>query len=148
MRYVQFAGESHTLIAIAFGSPQSDDIWPNLVEVEEDDPRYLAFISPPENVLVIQSAKLQGFTQLAAVQKTALTERIGTLNDAIDLAMATPEEETELPLRVDQLKLWKTYAVLLGRVTGQSGWPEQVDWPVQPLERMGLTVSAVVPESA
>ena len=98
----------------------------------------------PEQILANQSAKLQSLTQLATAQKNALTNRISTLNDAIDLDMITPEEEIELPKRVLQLKAWKTYAILLGRVTGQSGWPPEVEWPVQPSEGMDLTVSAIV----
>lgn len=97
----------------------------------------------PEQILAAQSAKLQYLTQLASAQKAALTNRIGTLNDAIELEMATPEEEAELPVRVLQLKAWKTYAVLLGRVTSQDGWPPEVEWPVQPAEGMDLTVSAI-----
>lgn len=105
-------------------------------------------IPPTEaEVLANQSAKLQGLTQLATAQKSALTNRISTINDAIELEMATPEEEIELPVRVLQLKAWKTYAVLLGRVTSQVGWPPEVTWPVQPTEGMDLTVSAVVVEA-
>ena len=101
----------------------------------------------PAEVLASQSEKLQRATQLAAAQKVALTERISTLNDAIELEMATPEEEIELPKRVLQLKAWKTYAVLLGRVTSQVGWPPDVVWPVQPTEGMDLTVSATAPQT-
>lgn len=101
----------------------------------------------PEQILAAQSAKLQGLTQLATAQKSALTNRIGTLNDAIELEMTTPEEEAELPIRVLQLKAWKTYAVLLGRVTSQVGWPPEVTWPVQPAEGMDLTVSATAPQT-
>ena len=101
----------------------------------------------PAEVLAIQSAKLQALTQLANAQKSALTNRIGTINDAIELEMATPEEEAELPIRVLQLKAWKTYAVLLGRVTSQVGWPPEVTWPVQPAEGMDLTVSATAPQT-
>jgi hypothetical protein len=36
----------------------------------------------------------------------------------------------------------KTYAVQLGRVTSQYGWPHEVGWPDQPSGRMDLTVSA------
>jgi len=100
----------------------------------------------PEQILTNQSAKLQGLTQLATAQKSALTNRIGTLNDAIELEMATPAEEAELLVRVLQLKAWKTYAVLLGRVTSQTGWPPEVEWPVQPTAGMDLTVSAAAPE--
>jgi hypothetical protein len=107
------------------------------------------FVSPPPpplteaELLAIQSQKLQGLSQIATAQKTALTNRIGTLNDAIELEMATPEEEAELPVRTLQLKAWKTYAILLGRVTTQTGWYSTVTWPVQPTEGMDLTVSAV-----
>lgn len=100
----------------------------------------------PAEILASQSVKLQGLTQLAAAQKSALTNRISTLNDAIELEMATQAEEVELPVRILQLKAWKTYAVLLGRVTSQAGWPPEVNWPVQPADGMDLTVSATTPE--
>lgn len=100
-----------------------------------------------EQILASQSLKLQQLTQLAAAQKVALTNRIGTLNDAIELEMITPEEVIELPKRVLQLKAWKTYAVLLGRVTSQVSWPAEVTWPVQPTEGMDLTVSATAPQT-
>ncbi|WP_339521532.1 tail fiber assembly protein [Pseudomonas sp. EL_65y_Pfl2_R96] len=105
-------------------------------------------IPTPAEMLAAQSLKLQLATQLAAAQKTALANRISVLTDAIDLEMATPEEEAELVLRSAQLKQWKTYAILLGRVTTQAGWPPDVDWPVEPAGRMDLTVSAAAPPNA
>ncbi len=102
----------------------------------------------PAEVLSSQSAKLQGLTQLASSQKVALTNRISTLNDAIELEEATPEEVAELPIRQAQLLNWKRYAIYLGRVTSQEGWPLEVEWPVQPTEGMDLTVSAVAPGSS
>lgn len=115
-----------------------------------DEEAYIIQNPPPTpaQVLASQSAKLQGFTQTANAQKTALTGRISTLNDAIDMEMATPAEEAELPVRTAQLKQWKTYAVLLGRVTAQTGWPAVVVWPVQPISGMDLTVSAAAPATA
>ena len=101
----------------------------------------------PAEVLASQSAKLQGLTQLATAQKSALTNRIGVLNDAIELEEATPSEAAELPIRQAQLLEWKRYAIYLGRVTSQEGWPPEVEWPVQPAEGMDLTVSAVSPSS-
>jgi len=106
-----------------------------------------AWVLPPPpteaEILAAQSAKLQQATQLASAQKTALTNRIGVLTDAVELEMATPEEEAELPIRQAQLLEWKRYAVLLGRVTAQAGWYATVVWPVQPAEGMDLSVSAV-----
>lgn len=102
--------------------------------------------APPPSaaeVLASQSAILQAATQLATAQKTALTARIATLQDAIELEMATPEEVAELPVRQAQLLEWKRYAVFLGRVTTQAGWPPDVVWPVQPTSGMDLSVSAV-----
>lgn len=146
--YVRFTDGTKTAINGVFASPQDPEYWDNLGEVEDDDPRYLQYMNPPPDWLAINSGKLQGLTQLAASQKVALTNRIGTLNDAIELEMATHEEEAELPVRTAQLKAWKTYAVLLGRVTSQAGWPPEVSWPVQPAEGMDLTVSASAPETS
>jgi hypothetical protein len=108
----------------------------------------------PADVLITQSAKLQALTQLATAQKSALTNRIATLQDAIDNVgvegleefAATPEEQIEFPQRKTQLTKWKNYAILLGRVTSQAGWPPEVEWPVQPTEGMDLTVSATAPD--
>ncbi|KAB0509695.1 tail fiber assembly protein [Pseudomonas moorei] len=148
MQYVQFSDSSEVSVVSVFGNPQDPGEYPNQGEVQDDDPRYLAFINPPPDMLALQSAKLQALTQLTVAQKQALANRISTLNDAIDLEMATPEEEAELPIRTAQLKQWKTYAVLLGRVTSQIGWPPEVVWPAQPAAGMDLTVSAVAPDAA
>lgn len=110
--------------------------------VADDSPELLAFYNPPELILAAQSLKLQGFTQLAAAQKTALINRIGTINDAIEFEEATAEEIAELPIRQAQLTEWKRYAIYLGRVTTQEGWYAVVEWPTQPFQGMDLTVSA------
>lgn len=142
MQYVQFTDATETVIGAVFGSPQDPSIG-FIGVVEDDDPRYLLFMNPPPDHLAINSATLQQATQLAAAQKTALSNRIGVLTDAVELEMATPEEEVELPVRQAQLLEWKRYAILLGRVTAQAGWYATVVWPVQPAEGMDLTVSAV-----
>lgn len=148
LQYVQFSDETHTKIISWFASGDNDpEVWPNQGTVEEDDPRWLDYINPPPDLLAINSAKLQSLTRLANDQKTALTARIGTINDAIELEMQTPEEEAELIVRTAQLKQWKTYAVLLGRVTAQSGWFTTIVWPAQPAGGMDLTVSARAPQS-
>lgn len=89
----------------------------------------------------LQKNKLQTSNQTAASQKSALTNRIGVINDAIEFGEATVEEVAELPVRNTQLTAWKRYAVLLGRVTAQPGWYESVDWPVQPADGMDLSTS-------
>lgn len=111
-------------------------------------PAWIDLPPPTEaQLLAIASAKLQTANQLASAQKTALTDRIGVINDAIEFEEATPAELTELPVRQAQLTAWKRYAILLGRVTAQPGWYATVDWPVQPDEGMDLTVSAASPET-
>ncbi|KKI48344.1 tail fiber assembly protein G [Obesumbacterium proteus] len=51
------------------------------------------------------------------------TINISTLQDAVDLDMATDEE-------IAQLKAWKTYRVLLSRID-TAGAPD-IDWPLLP----------------
>lgn len=102
--------------------------------------------TPPtdQELSASNTAQLQQLNQLAQAQKTALTNRVGTLQDAIDLEMATPAEVAELPVRQAQLTEWKRYAVYLGRVTTQAGWALTVDWPVQPSAGIDLSTSAAV----
>lgn len=102
----------------------------------------------PEQVLSSQSAKLSALKSVANAQKTALTNRISELNDAVEYEVATTDEIAELPLRVAQRKLWGLHSIDLGRVTSQEGWPPDVIWPVAPTEGMDLTVSAVAPGSS
>lgn len=104
-------------------------------------------VPSPEEILASQSLKLQILISECNAQKNALTNRISTLQDAIDLEMATPEEVAEKPVRETQLKAWKTYGVLLGRVTTQAGWPPNVVWPTKPSAGMDLTVSASSPQA-
>lgn len=148
LHYVTFMASDEAVIRSEVDGPQDINDHPFQGIVEDDDPRYVAFLlltNPPPDLLAIASAKLQQLTQLASAQKAALTNRIGTLNDAIELEMATPEEEAELPVRTAQLKAWKTYAVLLGRVTTQAGWYASVIWPTQPAAGMDLSVSSQTP---
>lgn len=106
-------------------------------------------VTPPtdEQLIATNTSKLQQANQLANAQKTALTNRVGTLNDAIELEMATPEEVAELPVRQAQLLEWKRYAVYLGRVTQQSGWALTVAWPTEPSDGMDLTVNSSSPQT-
>lgn len=110
-----------------------------------DGINFYPYVEPPptaEEIIASQSGILQQLNQLAAAQKAALTNRIGVINDAIEFEEATQQEIAELPIRQAQLTAWKRYAVLLGRVTSQEGWPPNVIWPEQPADGMDLTVSA------
>lgn len=102
----------------------------------------------PEEVLASQGEKLRSLNAEASAQKAALSSRIDVLNDAVLLEMATEVEIAEKPVREAQLVEWKRYAVLLGRITGQDGWPLDVDWPAKPAEGMDLSTSASATETA
>ena len=52
--------------------------------------------------------------------------KIAPLQDAADLEIATEDETTALTK-------WKTFRVLVNRVTTQPGYPVNIDWPEQPL---------------
>jgi hypothetical protein len=143
MIYVQL--DSNDKVIAMFSAPQDPEYWLGIVEVDEDDPRYKAFLNPPRDLLADQLDALQRLTQLAMAQKLTLSDRVGTLNDAIELEIATPTEEAELVAQSLQLKMWKTYGVLLGRVTSQEGWPALVEWPLQPTEGVDFPKAQLIP---
>lgn len=51
--------------------------------------------------------------------------RIAPLQDAVDLGVATEEEDAKL-------LAWKRYRVALNRIDQQSGYPSDVIWPERP----------------
>lgn len=73
--------------------------------------------------------------QLSAQTTTAISEiqrllsvandKIAPLQDAMDMGIAIGAETT-------LLTAWKTYRVLVNRVTSQSGFPTNIDWPSMP----------------
>lgn len=63
-------------------------------------------------------------SQIAA-KRLAADGMVSTLQDAVDLGEATPEEEAKL-------LEWKRYRIALIRVPNQPGYPKVIDWPVPP----------------
>lgn len=62
MQFVQFSDSSKTAIVASFACPQDEDIYPNQGEVEDDDPLYVAFITPPDVVVITDPVeKLKAF---------------------------------------------------------------------------------------
>lgn len=141
--FIEISSELRTWLLNGQGAGQ-------IIVMGEDGMPTLA--DPPpisgEALRIKQSAKLLAASNLAAAQKTALTNRIGVINDAIEFEEATEAEIDELPVRQAQLTAWKRYAVLLGRVTAQAGWYEIVEWPTEPADGMDLSVSATVSRPA
>ena len=146
-QYVQFADETEMVVVSVFCGPQDPAEHNFLGEVADDDPRYLAFVSPPPDLLAINSAKLRELVKLAASQKSALSNRIADLEFSIEDGTAAPGEDAELVARKAKLVLWFRYSSSLGRVTAQSGWFTTVVWPVQPAEGMDLSVSSTSPDT-
>lgn len=87
---------------------------------------------PPVDYLGINTQELERLQRLANAQVAAVQGRVDTLNDAVELDMATAAEVAEQPVRAAQLKAWKTYRILLGRVPTQADWPTNPVWPTIP----------------
>ena len=94
--------------------------------------------APPDATYTLVNGKWAQDPEKAAAAKKAKTDievyegfaeadqRIAVLQDALDLEMATPEEET-------QLKAWKKYRVLLTRAHADARYPD-VTLPRRPDE--------------
>lgn len=44
MKHVQFKDTSNEVVIASFGCEQDPDVYPNLGVIQEDDPRYVAFL--------------------------------------------------------------------------------------------------------
>lgn len=99
---------------------------------------------PPIDYLAVNTQELERLQRLANAQVTALQGRVDALADAVELDMATEAELAEQPVRATQLKAWKTYRILLGRVVTQPDWPTNPVWPVVPTPYTSET-SAISP---
>lgn len=117
--FVQFSSSEKSLVIAIFGCAQNDDNYPNQDEVEESDPRYIAFIA---STTKSESAIVGGQRDILLAQAAI---RIAPLQDAVDLGESTDEETA-------MLKQWKLYRVALNRIEQQSGYPLSVEWPVTP----------------
>lgn len=116
MKYIQFTDASKSVITSEFGNTQDPDVYQNQGEVEDDDPRYIAFIdSMTPSTSELAKAERDRLLQLAAI-------RIAPLQDALDLDDATAEEGA-------LLKKWKQYRVALNRL---DLYADPVQWPSQP----------------
>jgi len=79
---------------------------------------------PPGNEELMALAR-EKCNQLLAIA----ANRMGPLQDAVDIARATDDE-------VARLMLWKGYRVDLSRIEQQEGFPLDIDWPLSPDEAL------------
>lgn len=94
----------------------------------------------PAEIEAAAFAALNAKQRQAAVQVGAIQSRVDALNYLIDgqdpedpdYMEPTDAEIAELPVRKAQLKVWNTYRVKLGRVTGLAGWYQTPTWPIVP----------------
>lgn len=106
-----------------------DDIAPGYLYINGE------FVAPPPSpvdYLYVNTQELERLQRLANAQVAAVQGRVDALNDAVELDMATAAEIAEQPVRAAQLKAWKTYRILLGRVPTQADWPTSPVWPTVP----------------
>lgn len=71
----------------------------------------------------LTQAKIQSNVAMKQMLMDDASQRIGVLQDAVDLEMATDEEAAALPL-------WKKYRVLLSRIDANTA--DEIEWPAKP----------------
>lgn len=139
MKYYRDPNDNNKVYAYESDGSQDHVINESFILMTEEE--VYAHLNPPPSIEQ-RSSQLQYLVQLASSQKNALSNRISTIKDAIELEDVTEAEIAELPQRESQLVQWKRYAIYLGRVTTQEGWHLDPVWPEQPEDGMDLTVSA------
>lgn len=102
--------------------PMNEDSWESEIkdgwaEISKDEAMSIANPPPTKEQLVTAAESEKQYLMTEAGAK------ISVLQDAVDLDMATPEEESAL-------KAWKKYRVLLNRVDTSTA--PDIAWPVKP----------------
>ncbi|NWB89442.1 tail fiber assembly protein [Pseudomonas gingeri] len=100
--YVQFTGDTQTVIMCSFCGPQDPDIYPNQGEVDDTDPRYLVFLDPSSTPAAILKAKQD---QKAALLVSA-SQAVTPVFLALQLGDATDAETVAA-------KAWRDYYTAL-----------------------------------
>ncbi|MGC0983478.1 tail fiber assembly protein [Pantoea agglomerans] len=81
------------------------------------------FSAPPltkEQQATQDASAISGNLSLKSFLMDEANQKISVLQDAVDLEMATDEEDKYLPL-------WKKYRVLLSRIDANT--PKEIEWP-------------------
>ncbi|QMV32425.1 hypothetical protein 8G_00031 [Ralstonia phage Hyacinthe] len=58
MIYVQFSDSSQTAVVGVFASPQNANVYANQAQIDDSDPRYLAFVNPSSTLTGAQVAQI------------------------------------------------------------------------------------------
>ena len=110
MTHVQFKDSAQAAIIAVFAGPQDPIEFPNQAEIDESDARYQAFVGQISGPVI--DAKRRRALLLSASDWT-----VG--NDS--------------PLTTAKQIEWKTYRQALRDITSQSGFPDVITWPSQPV---------------
>lgn len=135
--FITFYGSQHTLGEIPFTAMPNDvEAHGRAVFERAKNGEWGPVAEPPAKTREQLEREVQNEmntrTSLANTRITQLTDEIATLQDAVDMEIATPEEEARLPKAKTDLTNWKKYRIYLSRVPTQASYPYTVDWPVQP----------------
>ncbi|MGG7557793.1 tail fiber assembly protein [Pseudomonas sp. ES3] len=94
-----------------------------------DDEHFVDINDGPEPEIVPLPPSNEELAALAKEKRNQLlsiaANRMGPLQDAVDIARATDDE-------VARLLLWKGYRIDLNRIEQQEGFPLDIDWPISP----------------
>ncbi len=116
--FVQFSGPDELVVTGVFCGPQDPEVWGNQGQIDADDPRYLAFMTPQSTPEVILKAK--------QYQKDALllaaSQAMPPLFLALQLGDATDAETVAA-------KAWRDYYTALQTVDITVDSPH---WPIAP----------------
>ncbi|MEF9673498.1 tail fiber assembly protein [Pseudomonas sp. PCH446] len=118
--FVQFADETPPRIIAVFFVPQDPEYWPGLIEMQEDDPRYQAYLHPELQPAAILKAKQDQKDALLA----AASQSMARISVSLQLGDATDAETMTA-------KAWQAYyrALTLVDITVDSPV-----WPVPPAQ--------------
>lgn len=83
---------------------------------------------PPDPVVPLEQ-RVEAARVLRDGYLTNAAVRIAPLQDAVDLGSASAEDQA-------LLALWKRYRVDLGRIEQQAGFPDDIDWPSEPVTNL------------
>jgi hypothetical protein len=87
---VQFSDASEQEVIAYFASPQDAEAYPNQAQIDESDPRYLAFANPASTLAGARAAKI---AELSAACKASIYA--GFTSDALATGYTYPAKDTD-----------------------------------------------------
>lgn len=123
--HVQFSDDQQITIIASFSCPQDENTYQNLGEVDELDPRYIAFINPWST---LNSVALAARQERERLLRSTYDPGILMAQRALRMA-STDADKAYASGKIAELDL---YAEALVAITEQPGFPQAITWPVAP----------------